>query len=60
MLDAGCWMLDAGCWMLDKTKASILFRRCQGWVGGNPKFEIRNSKFSGASGRIEYRLSSIG
>jgi hypothetical protein len=33
MLDAGCWMLDAGCWMLDATKASILFRLCQGVDG---------------------------
>jgi hypothetical protein len=32
-LDAGCWMLDAGCWMLDATRASFLFRRCQG-AGG--------------------------
>jgi hypothetical protein len=43
----------------ENLRSSALSAVSPGWVGGNPKFEIRNSKFE-IGGRIEHPASSIG
>ena len=44
--------LDAGSWIQDAGYKRHRFLGCvvKGWLGGNPKFEIRNSKSRGWSG----------
>jgi hypothetical protein len=63
-------MLDAGCWMLDATKSLIFFLVVKGrvggsrigrvagpgWVDGNSKSEIRNSKSCPGEGGREFRI----